>query len=268
VSLSWRDRYTAVLCPERVALVRRAAWRSEWTLLAQAPCAAPTPQAAAQALQDLLAHHEAARGDLTVLLSNHFAQYLLVPWRAQVGSPAEQAAFAGICFDETFGNESGTRELRTAPERAPGARIAAALDTSLLAALRTAAAGSRLRLVSVQPYLCAAFDRLRGALGARDFLFVLAEPTRCCLLLARGGAWRSLRNAAASARPRELANLVEREAQLAGVAEEGMPPVFVHVAGEPGLQLPDCHGVRPRSLPLPGGAPAQDALLAMAMAVA
>lgn len=267
MSLSSRDRHVAVLCPERVALVRRPAWRREWALHAEAPCAAPGAHGAVEALRGLLARDDVGRGELTLLLSGHFVQYLLVPWSAQVAGPAELAAYAGACFDETFGSDHGARELRTARERAPGARIAAALDTSLLQALRGAAAASRLRLVSIQPYLTAAFDRLRGALARRDFVFVLAEPTRCCVLVATGGRWRSLRNAAAHARPRELANLVEREAQLAGLADEGMPGVFVHVAGQPDVRLPACHGVTPRSVG-PRAAPACDPLVAMAMTVA
>lgn len=267
MSLSWRDRYVAVLCPERVALVRRPAWAREWTLHGEAPCAGPGPLAAVEALGGLLSRGDLGRGELTLLLSSHFVQYLLVPWSAQVASPAELAAFAGVCFDETFGGDHGTRELRTARERAPGARIAAALDTSLLQSLRAAAGASRLRLVSIQPYLTATFDRLRGALARREFVFVLAEPTRCCVLVATGGRWRSLRNAAAHARPRELANLVEREAQLAGLADEGMPAVFVHVAGHADMRLPACHGVTPRSVG-PRAAQAEDPLVAMARMVA
>jgi hypothetical protein len=267
VSLSWLDRYVAVLCPERVALVRRAAWRKEWTLHSQAPCAGPGAQHAVEALRDLLAQAKVGGGELTLLLSSHFVQYLLVPWSAQVTGPAELAAFAGVCFDETFGSDGGPRVLKTARERAPSARIAAAVDTALLQSLRATAAASRLRLVSIQPYLTAAFDRLRGALARRDFVFVLAEPTRCCVLVATGGRWRSLRNAAAHARPRELANLVEREAQLAGLADEGMPAVFVHAAGHADLQLPACHGVTPCSV-APRSALAADPLVAMAMAVA
>jgi hypothetical protein len=201
-----------------------------------------------------------------VLVSSDFVQYLLVPWKPEIGRPAELAAFAAICFDETFGSEPGGRALVIARERAHGARIAAALDATLLGSLRSVVAASPLRLRSVQPYLAAACDRLRGSLAARDFLFVLAEPTRSCVLVATAGRWRSLRSTAAGTHPRELARLVEREAQVAGLAEQGMPAVFVHAPGQKLLQLPPCHGVTPRTLSLPG-AP-DDPLLAMAMAVA
>jgi hypothetical protein len=260
-----------VVAPDRVALVRRRrGWRGRPELQAELPCAAATPQAALAALRELLAQPGLGRGDLTLLLSNHFVQYLLVPWRAEVGQPAELAAFAAICFDETFGSEAGGRVLLSAGEPAPGARLAAALDAGWLAGLRSAAAASPLRLVSIQPYLAAVFNRLRGALPARDFLLLVAEPSRSCLLLAGGDGWRSVRNTAAAARPRELANLVEREAQLAALDAQAMPAIYVHAPGQEALQLPACNGVLPRPLSCAGVDPdaSGQPLLAMAMAVA
>jgi hypothetical protein len=259
------ERFTIVVAPERVALVRRGGWRRPPQLHAQAPCAAPTPRAAIQALTELLARPEIGRGDATVVLSNHFVQYVLLPWRAEVSRPSELAAYAGILFEETFGSEAGGREILIGRERAGSARIAAGVEATLLHGLRNAVAASRLKLVSVQPYLCAAFDRARRSVGARDFMFVLAEPGRSCVMVATGGRWRSLRNTAMTARPHELAHLIEREAQLAGLADEGMPPVFVQAPGNDALKVPPCQGVTPRTLALPHGA--EDPLVAMAMSV-
>jgi hypothetical protein len=258
----WPDRFTAVLSPERVVLARRAGGP---VLLAEAQCDSTSPEGAAQALSDLLARSDVGSGELTIVLSSYFVQYLLLPWRAEVSQPSELAAYAAICFDETFGNEGGGREILVGRERSGSARIAAAMETRLLTALRSAVAPTRLKLVSIQPYLPAVFDRVRNLLDPSDFLFVVAEPSRSCVMVATGGRWRSLRNAAATPRPQELAELIEREAQLAGLAEEGMPPVFVHAPGQETLEVPACHGVTPRVLPLPSGA--NDPLLAMAMTV-
>jgi hypothetical protein len=270
VSLSWRDRFTAVLCPDRVALVRRGrGWGKQPVLHSEADCAAPTAQAAVDALNTLIAKPGVA-GDLTLVLSSHFVRYLLVPWRAEVGKPSELAAYAGICFDETFGSDAGAREILVGRERAPSARIAAGLDTRFLHALRTAVAGSRLRLVSVQPYLASLFNSVRPALASKDFVFLVAEPTRSCLLIATGGCWRSLRNTGSAATPQELSDLIEREVQLAGLAEQGMPPVFVHAPGQDELALPACEGVLPQRVQARGGrgAATSDPLLAMALTVA
>jgi len=273
VSLLSRERYVAVLGPDRVALLRRrpghGARQGGLELTAQAPCAAPVAAAAGAALAGLLARPEIGRGDLTVLLSNHFVRYLLVPWSAEVGSPAELAAFAEICCDQVFGAASEPRIVLTSPEKAPGARLAAALDSAFVNALRGATRVSRLRLVSVQPYLMAAFNRLRPRLGQRDFFFLLAEPSRNCLLVSLGGVWSSVRASAAEDQPQALADLIEREAQLLGLAEGGMPPVFAHVARRPGIALPACHGVTPRTLDLaPLGEAAADPFHTMAMTVA
>jgi hypothetical protein len=267
----WRDRFTAVLAPDRVALVRRGrGWGKQPELHSQAECAAPTPQAAVDALNTLIARPGVGPGELTLVLSNHFVRYLLVPWSTGVGKPSELAAYAGICFDETFGTDAGQREILVNRERAPSARIAAGLDTRFLHALRTAVGGSRLRLVSVQPYLASLFNRVRPSLATKDFVFLVAEPTRTCLLVATGGCWRTLRNTGSAATPQELADLVEREAQLAGLAEHGMPPVFVHAPGQDDLELPACAGVLPQRVHARRGrgAPAADPLLAMALTVA
>jgi hypothetical protein len=272
VSLSWRDRYAAVVTAERVALVRTGrGWRTRLETVAEAPCAGGQRQAALDALADVLARAAIRRGDLTIVLSSHFVRYLLVPWRAEVGSPAELEGFATICCDETFGSEPAGRTLVTARERATSARVAAAVDNALLEGLRSVVAASALRLVSIQPYLAAAFDGLRRRLPARDFLFLLAEPARSCVLVASGGRWRSVRSIAHGNRAQSLSDLVEREAQLTGLADEGMPPVFVHAPGREDMELPECHGITPQVLAWNGaaaGAAERDPLLAMARAVA
>jgi hypothetical protein len=271
VSRLWRNQYVAVLSPDRVALVRRRrGWNGTFDFKADAPCAAPTATAAVEALAGLLAQTEIGTGDLTLLLSNHFVRYLLVPWRAEVGSPLELAAFAEICCDQIFGSDGGRRILLTAREPAPSPRLAAVLDATLLESLRLVVAPSRLRLASIQPYLAAAFNRLRASFGHRDFIFVVAEPSRTCLLVSIGGCWSSVRASAGEDRPQALADLIEREAQLLGLAEDGMPAVFVHAPRQARLKLPDFHGVAPETLSLPIPASltgAADSLLTMAMTV-
>jgi hypothetical protein len=259
------ERFTAVVGPDRVVLARRGGWRRPPELHAQVECAAPTAKSAITAFAELLARPELGRGELKIVLSNHFVQYVLLPWRAEVSRPSELAAYAGILFDETFGNDAGGREILIGRERAGSPRIAAGIDATLLHGLRNAVAASRLKLVSVQPYLSAAFDRVRRKVGSRDFMFVLAEPARSCVIVATGGRWRSLRNTATRAQPHELAHLIEREAQLAGLADEGMPPVFVHVPGNDALKVPPCQGVTPHTLGL--SQDAADPLLAMALTV-
>jgi len=194
-----------------------------------------------------------------------------VPWRAEVGTPKELAAYAEICCDEVFGSDPQGRVLLTSRAKAHSPRLAAALDSAFLNALRSVVGASRLRLRSVQPYLAAAFNRLRDSLGGRNFVFVVAEPARSCLLVSVGGLWTSVRASSAQDRPQALADLIEREAQLIGLAEQGMPPVFVHAPGQANLDVPECQGVKPATIKLPvpvSLAAAADPLMNMAMTVA
>jgi hypothetical protein len=271
VSPSWHDRYIAVLSPERVALVRRRrGWNDAFDLCADAACAEPTPAAATEALSGLLGRQEIGEGKLTVLLSNHFVRYLLVPWRPEVGSPAELAAYAEICCDQVFGSEAGRRIVLTSREKALSPRLAAVLDGAFLDNLRSVVEASRLSLASIQPYLSAAFNCMRESLDRSNFVFVVAEPARTCMLVSIDGCWSSVRASSGEDQPQALADLIEREALLLGVAEEDMPPVFVHAPRHADLKLPDCHGVTPETirLPLPDTlAGAADPLLTMAMTV-
>lgn len=270
MSLLWRDRHVAVLTPDRVALVRRRrGWSGRFDLKLDARWQGE-PAAAAEALASLLQHPDIGQGDLRLLISNHFARYLLIPWRSEVSTPEEFAAYAGICCDQTYG-EDGGRRLHVAPDQAGRPRLAAVMDGALLSALTKATSSSRLRLVSIQPYLTAAFNRLRASLPRDNFFFVLAEPARHCVLSAGQGHWTSVRASAGENRPETLSALIERESRLLDLPEDKQPPIFVHAPGQAELQLPACQGVVPQTLSLPNPASlatVADPLLTMAMTVA
>lgn len=275
MSLLWRDRYVAVLGPDGAALIRRRrGWNTPVDFKADCNYAGVPASAAVTALGNLLAGPEIGAGELTIVLSNHFVRYLLVPWREEVGSPSEFAAFAQICCDQVYGDDNlkNVRHLLcSSREKAGSPRLTAVIEAPFLGALESVVAGSRLRLSSVQPYLAVAFNRLAGNLDQENFIFVVAEPNRSCLLAATRGRWSRVQASAGDDQPSALADLIDREAQLLGLDSEAMPPVFVHSPRQARLDLPECNGVKPTSLnvPIPAAlAGRADPLLTMAMAVA
>lgn len=275
MSLLWRDRYVAVLGPDGAALVRRRrGWNTPVDFKADCSYAGAPTSAAVTALGNLLSGPEIGSGELTIVLSNHFVRYLLIPWRDEVGNPREFAAFAQICCDQLYGDDSPKNVrhlLRSAREKAGSPRLAAVLEAPFLSALENVVAGSRLRLASVQPYLAVAFNRLADQLDQENFFFVVAEPNRSCLLAASHGRWNRVQASAGEDQPQALADLIDREAQLLGLDSEVMPPIFVHAPRQARLDLPACNGVKPTSLdvPIPAAlASRADPLLTMAMAVA
>lgn len=274
MSLLWRDHYVAVLGPDKAAIVRqRRGWNGEFDYKAEAAYEAAPAEAAVQTLGKLLAAPEIGSGDLSILLSNHFVRFLLVPWSDEVGSPQEFEAYARICCDQVYGGETGSvgRILKISGERAGSPRLAAVLEAPFAAALDSLVAKSRLNLLSLQPYLAAAFNRLGCETCGDSFFFVVAEPERSCLLAAIDGRWSRVQASASLDQPQALVDLIDREAQLLGLDGDAMPPVYIHAPRQARLDLPACNGVKPTTLSLliPAAlAGAADHLLTMAMAVA
>jgi hypothetical protein len=267
VSRLWPDKSCAVLCPDQVQVIRaRRGWRRSAAFsFAETFVGAedgPPWQAAVAAFQRFLATAETGTGALDVVLSNHFVRYLLVPWNAQIASAEEFRNCAAAMFEDIHGDVSSEWDVSVSAERAGVPRLAAAVDRSLLAAIRTAVAPTRLRLASVQPYLMAAYNRVARAHTGRDFVFMLLEAGRACILVAQGGQWCYVSTAAAPEPAQALSLLLAREMQLADLQGESVPPVYVHAAHRRGLILPPVLGAAPLVLearPLAGLAPTRGA---------
>ena len=279
MSLLWRDHYIAVLGPDGAAIVRRRrGWNGAFDFRASSAytaALASTPvSAAVEALGSLLAGPEIGPGNLSIVLSNHFVRYLLVPWRDEVSTRDEFAAFAQICCDQVYGGDepqSNRHILCSSREKAGSPRLAAVIEAPFLSALKSVVASSKLRLLSIQPYLAAIFNRLETSIDPRNFFFVVAEPNRSCLLAATNGHWSRVQSSAGGDQAQALADLIDREAQLLGFDGDAMPAIFVHAPRQARLDLPACNGVKPATLsvPIPAAlAGTADHLLAMAMAVA
>jgi hypothetical protein len=252
VSPSWPERFCAVLCPDQVQVVRR---RRGWRRGAEFRFAQPVDsegdgppwQATVEAFQRFLATPGAGSGTIEVVLSNHFVRYLLVPWSPRIGSADELRNYAAAMFEEIHGEASAGWDVSVSAERGGAPRLAAAVDRALLASLRSAAGPTRLRLASVQPYLMAAYNRVARAHTGKDFVFMLLEAGRACIVAAQGGRWCHVGTGAAPESETALSALLAREMQLADLQGD-MPPAYVHAAHRQGLVLPPVHGLAPRVL--------------------
>jgi hypothetical protein len=246
----WPDKYCAVLCPDQLQVVRcRRTFRSSVDFKVAesfAPDAnGPEWLAATEAFQRFLAMPEIGTGNLGVVLSNHFVRYMLVPWSAQISTNEEFCNYAASMFADVYGEVSSGWDVCVSAERSGSPRLAAAVDLSLLSAIRVAVAKTRLRLASVQPYLMAAYNRVAQPRKEKDFVFMLVETGRACILAAQGGKWSYVSTMTAPEQPAALSFLLEREIQLADLQGESVPPFLVHAAHRHGLILPPVHGAAP-----------------------
>ena len=92
-------------------------------------------------------------------------------------------------------------------------RLAGAIDTALLEALRACfPTGDKARLISVQPYLMAAFNCWRARVEQTGAWLLLAEPERACIALYGKGHWQTVLNTRGSSVTQEdWAALLDRE---------------------------------------------------------
>lgn len=230
MSLLSPEAYTAVFGPRSVGLYRCR--DRQWLGSADfEPVGGLAWPAAVIALESLLAGHKPRRANLQVVLGSQYTRFCLVPWSDAINSPEELQGYARLCFEDLYGALGEGWTLRLSPEASGRPRLAAALPEELLAQLRTLAKACGLQLASVQPYLMGAFNRYRAALMAADFLFLVAEPGRGSLLLARGGRWVAVRSVALDDSDEALADLIAREGELQGLEQEAPATLYLHAPG-------------------------------------
>ena len=222
----WRDQLRIVLHPDKVVIVRmEKGWRPrvvEKTMLA---CTPPDAGAAWQGAVDALIQALAQTmkkdpprmgivGTAVVVLSNHFVRYTLAPWSDQLaGAEEEQQMLARIRFEQTYGNVAKTWDIRMSDDDYGAPRLASAVDPDLLEALRTAFAATSLRLVSIQPWLMAAYNQWREQMREPDCLLLLSEPGRLCVGQIKNRQWSQVRIAPIGDNLlEELPAFLEREA--------------------------------------------------------
>ena len=179
MSRLWPERLTAILDPHRVMVGRRM-------VDADAAYGTESWHGALHALQqELFSRKE--RLDVSVILSNHFVRYAIVPPKNGAASADEELALARFHFARIHGERAKTWEVRLSGE------VACAIDISLLKSLKDCFSG-KARLVSVQPYLMHAYNQWRPRIPREGAWLVLAESERVCLARLAPQGWASVHN--------------------------------------------------------------------------
>jgi hypothetical protein len=177
VSPLWRDEVGIYLAPQRVCLVRvrrgiRPTLAREETysdLLATAGW-----EGTLAFLEQQLAEPAWSDARTRVVVADQWVRYCIVPWSDALTSAAERLAHARELLSGVFGAMSDWTVSLS--EARPGAsRLASAMPTALLEALRDSAMRHGQRLTSVQPQLIAAYNSWRHALPAETAWFVTVE---------------------------------------------------------------------------------------------
>lgn len=268
---SLRDRIHVALCPGRVVLVRLGRGLAPRVTAREiVACAdgATSWEAALDTLRETLRQSQWQGAAVSVILSNHFVRYLLVPWDEKLRGAEEKLAMVHYTFSQAYGDAVADWDCRWDEGRPPAPCLACAVDRKLITAVRELFGETGERLVSVQPYLMAALNRWRRELRGGSRWFLLAEDGRLCLAWFKNDEWAWLQCQRVEADwGRELPEILDRALLLAGSDARGQ--VYVHA---PDLQDGDVmlgSGWAGRLLKFgaspPGGAPANEGAYAMTM---
>jgi hypothetical protein len=270
----WGDRLLVSLASAEVCWLWLDAARKPKVLAKRALGADPGHgqepwQGALAALRSEAEAWRSKRIAVTVVLSNHFVRYVLVPPGPQVSGAAEEAALCRHYVAKVHGEPSRTWDMRLSAAGSEASRIACAIDSGLLTSLRACfpPEGSA-RLVSVQPLLMSAFNCWRKEFPESGAWLLLVEPERACLALHSGRDWVTLQNARGDYQdPEAWADLLDRERYRANLKD--MPDtVLVHAPRSPGVPVSRLSSWKLRGLHLTwpvGLAPHQDAVYASAL---
>ena len=252
------DRLLIGFAPGELSLVRlRGRWRpkvvEKRSVVASDPAGGAEPwRGAVAALKPALAAAASQALDATVVLSSHLVRYALIPWSDSLRSEKEEQAYCRHHFARIFGERAkGWVPRASEAPKGGGPRLASAIDAGLVDGLRECFSEKRnARLVSVQPYLMAAFNRWRTSIPESGAWLLLLEPDRASLALYSEQSWRAVQSAKGRfGAPEDWAALLQRERHRV----EGEVPDLVLVTGTPGARLdwPRVDGWQFRSLALP-----------------
>jgi len=244
VSRLWTERIRVAFAPAALGIVRarRGAEAAE-VVACDAQAGAEAWRGALDAFASAAASWLALRADVSVVLSNHFLRYALVPQDAALRGGAEELAFARHAFAKIHGERSAAWDVLLDREARGPLRVACAIDGELRRGLQACfPPGAKARLASLQPYLMAAFNRRRRQLAAPAAALLLLEPGRACLARLAHGRWTRLRNLRGEFEaPQTWTALLEREQALDGDAPEREVLVRPHEdSADPYLAMAQC----------------------------
>ncbi|HEU4440811.1 MAG TPA: hypothetical protein VFR83_02185 [Burkholderiales bacterium] len=189
------------------------------------------------ALPEILKPHRGS--EASVVLADQFARYALLQHNDAVRSNEQWLALARHRFGALHGAVAADWDVKVTQTAPLGARLACAVDRELIEQLAGVFVAGSVKLISVQPFLVAAFNRIRKTVGNGSCWIVVEEPGRLTLALLQRGAWVAIRSRRSDDRWRVvLPEILERESAFLGL-DEPCTRVIVCAQGEFDPQMHD-----------------------------
>ena len=158
---------------------------------------------------------------VVVVLSDHFARYVLLSWNESLITDSERMAFARHAFREVYGAASDAWEVCLDEQPARQRFFAAAVDRGLVDGLREIVSGLGWRLVALTPALADCINRHRRALGEREFCLATVEPGRVSFAFRGQTGWIAVRSRRMEGPLAEVLPTLLKQEAIAASAPDG-----------------------------------------------
>ena len=126
---------------------------------------------------------------VNILVSNHFARYLVLPWQEGVVSRQEWVALAEHAFRNSFGPVAEQWEVRVSLNGYGERVVACALDQALIDSLQAIAVENQWQITAIEPLFMTALHQIR--LEHENTWLLFGEPERIVLAEYQQGEWES-----------------------------------------------------------------------------
>jgi hypothetical protein len=216
VSLLWRNHLRISLAADRLVL---RANRSRTSVVEVQTNPNDTEwRAAVAALPAVLAGFR--NHDVSVVLADQFVRYALLPWNAALKTGEQWLALARHRLAAVHGAAAAEWDVKLTETAPAGPRLACAVDRALLDEIAATFTAANAALIAVQPFLVAAFNRIRTKIGSGSCWLVIEEPGRLTLAFIQHGVWVAVRSRRADRGWRAaLPELIERESAFLALSE-------------------------------------------------
>lgn len=241
----WREHIQVLVSPGGLTLARLSRGlrpavmaRAVVPVGQEAGSGLPAWTAAVQMLGETLQEAAWAKADLSVVLSNHFVRYQVIPWQDDLQDESELIEYADRLMRKTYGRETARWSIQLSIDGVGRPCVASAIDGQLLDELRALAIAQDRRLLSLRPLLMEAFNWAKPWLTPAYQWLVVVEKGMICASLVGQGRWVAVRLLRARTDwPSELVAMLEREQFILDEAEAAHT-VLLHVVNGEQVELP------------------------------
>ena len=159
------------------------------------------------------------KGEAAIVLADQFVRYSLLAHNETLKTAEQWTALATHRFNTLHGPRAAEWQINVTETAPMGPRLACAVDRTLITRLAEIFVAANLHLASVQPFLVAAFNRIRKSVGNGSCWIVVEEPGRLTLALIQRGMWIAIRGRRADKGWRNvLPEILERESAFLGLS--------------------------------------------------